>query len=104
MTMRHFSMRAEQCERGMTLVELLIAVAIVGVVVGGVTRSFVQQITITVQTAVPDPKDPANNGYRTFTMTALIALRNGRNALCISTNSLVWPGYSGALAITMASL
>jgi len=34
------------------------------------------QISITAQTAAPDPKYTANNGYRTFTMTSLIALRN----------------------------
>jgi prepilin-type N-terminal cleavage/methylation domain-containing protein len=34
------------------------------------------QITITARTAAPDPTYTANNGYRTFTMTSLIALRN----------------------------
>ncbi len=34
------------------------------------------QITITARTAAPDPKYKENNGYRTFTMTSLIALRN----------------------------
>jgi type IV pilus assembly protein PilW len=34
------------------------------------------QITITARTAAPDPTYPANNGYRTYTMTSLIALRN----------------------------
>ena len=41
--MRHFSTSSGQSEWGMTLVELLIAMAIVGVVMGGVTRSFVNQ-------------------------------------------------------------
>jgi len=34
------------------------------------------QVTITARTAAPDPKYKENNGYRTFTMTSLIALRN----------------------------
>jgi prepilin-type N-terminal cleavage/methylation domain-containing protein len=34
------------------------------------------QITITARTAAPDPTYKANNGYRTFTMTSLVALRN----------------------------
>src|SRR5262245_19955478 len=45
--MRYFSTGSGRSERGMTLVELLIAMAIVGVVVGGVTRSFVNQLKIT---------------------------------------------------------
>src|SRR5437879_7483575 len=45
--MRHFSISSGQSERGMTLVELLIAMALVGVVMGGVTRSFVNQRKIT---------------------------------------------------------
>ena len=34
------------------------------------------QISITTQTAAADPRDTTNNGYRTFTMTSLINLRN----------------------------
>jgi len=34
------------------------------------------QITITARTAAPDPTYKANNGYRTFTVTSLVALRN----------------------------
>jgi len=34
------------------------------------------QITIKTRTAARDPKYTADNGYRTFTMTSLIALRN----------------------------
>jgi prepilin-type N-terminal cleavage/methylation domain-containing protein len=34
------------------------------------------QITITARTAAPDPTYPANQGYRTFTLTSVIALRN----------------------------
>ena len=34
------------------------------------------QITITARTAAPDPTYKVNNGYRTFTMTSLSALRN----------------------------
>ncbi len=34
------------------------------------------QITITAQTAAPDPTYIVNNGYRTFTVTSLVALRN----------------------------
>ena len=34
------------------------------------------QISITAQTAAHDPRYTANNGYRTFTMTSLINLRN----------------------------
>ncbi len=45
--MRHFSTGSGRPERGMTLVELLIAMAIVGVVMGGVTGSFVNQRKIT---------------------------------------------------------
>src|SRR5712691_8896137 len=45
--MRHFSISSGQSEWGMTLVELLIAMALVGVVMGGVTRSFVNQRKIT---------------------------------------------------------
>lgn len=45
--MRHLSPHSERPARGMTLVEVLIAMAIVGVVMGGVTRSFVHQRKIT---------------------------------------------------------
>src|SRR5215470_5941228 len=45
--MRYFSIRAGQPERGMTLVELLITMAILSVIVGGITRSFVNQRKIT---------------------------------------------------------
>ena len=45
--MRHVSTGAGRSARGMTLVELLISMAILGVVMGGVTRSFVQQRKIT---------------------------------------------------------
>ena len=45
--MRHCSLRCGQLERGLSLVELLIAMAIVSVVMGGVTRSFVNQRKIT---------------------------------------------------------
>jgi prepilin-type N-terminal cleavage/methylation domain-containing protein len=45
--MRHSSLRCGQLERGLSLVELLIAMAIVGVVMGGVTGSFVNQRKIT---------------------------------------------------------
>ena len=34
------------------------------------------QVTITARTATPDPTYTANQGYRTFTVTSLIALRN----------------------------
>jgi len=34
------------------------------------------QIRITVQTAAPDPQYTAQHGYRTFTLTSLLALRN----------------------------
>jgi type IV pilus assembly protein PilW len=34
------------------------------------------QISITAQTAAPDPQYKDHNGYRTFTMASLIALRN----------------------------
>ena len=34
------------------------------------------QLTITARTAAPDPKYTVNNGYRTFTVTSLMALRN----------------------------
>jgi len=34
------------------------------------------QVTITARTAAPDPMYTANYGYRTFTVTSLIALRN----------------------------
>jgi Tfp pilus assembly protein PilW len=34
------------------------------------------QISITAQTATADPRHTPNNGYRTFTMTSLINLRN----------------------------
>jgi len=42
--------------------------------VSSAIRQF--QVTITARTAAPDPTYKANNGYRTFTMTSLIALRN----------------------------
>ena len=45
--MRQCSTIAAQSERGIGLVELLIAMAILGVVVGGVTRSFVSQRMLT---------------------------------------------------------
>src|SRR5438128_7023550 len=45
--MRHFSTSPGRSERGMTLVELLIVMAIMGVVVGGITMSFVSQRKIT---------------------------------------------------------
>ena len=45
--MRQCSTIAAQSERGISLVELLIAMAILGVVVGGVTRSFVSQRRLT---------------------------------------------------------
>jgi prepilin-type N-terminal cleavage/methylation domain-containing protein len=45
--MRHLSPQSERPARGMTLVEVLIAMAIVGVVMAGVTRSFVHQRKIT---------------------------------------------------------
>jgi len=34
------------------------------------------QLTITARTAAPDPAYKVNNGYRTFTVTSLVALRN----------------------------
>ena len=34
------------------------------------------QISITARTAAPDPQYKENNGYRTFSVTSLIALRN----------------------------
>jgi len=34
------------------------------------------QISITAQTATADPRYTSNNGYRTYTMTSLINLRN----------------------------
>jgi prepilin-type N-terminal cleavage/methylation domain-containing protein len=45
--MRHFSAVSGRSKQGMTLVELLIALALVGVIVGGATRGFVNQRKVT---------------------------------------------------------
>jgi hypothetical protein len=34
------------------------------------------QLTITARTAMPDPHYPSNNGYRTYSLTSVITLRN----------------------------
>ena len=46
------------------------------------------QITITAKTAKPDPNYSANDGYRTYTLTSVVTLRN---ALCL-TFDLPCPG------------
>src|SRR5215471_1794977 len=45
--MRHYAAHSDRSARGLTLVELLVTMVILGVVLGGITRSFVQQRKLT---------------------------------------------------------